>query len=255
MPVRVARWQTRAIDQTSQTIFVPETRQGFRGAAHGGYISGLLAGLLGREAEVTLRRLPPVGRRLKVRRRDERLEAFDGNDLVLEARPADGSPLPDAPAPVSLEAAREASHGFPGGDLYRSACFVCSPHAYSQHIAPGPVGGGDVWATPWTPDERLAGPDGLISSEILWAVSDCPTGWALSPQGRAVVTVRMRVRRLGPVRAGETYALMAWPVSTVRRLRTAGAAVLSPAGETLVQAVCGWLAVDDAYYERLLDGR
>ena len=122
----------------------------FRGpetSGNGGYTCGLIARFIAGDAEVTLRRPPPLDRPLTVTREGGRVLVHDGPDLIAEAVP---SPLdlevPAAPTPAEAEAAvpRYAGfirHFFPG-------CFVCGPERAAGdglRLFPGRVPGWDRW--------------------------------------------------------------------------------------------------------------
>ena len=60
-------------------------------------------------------------------------------------------------------------------------CFVCGMNRRpgdGLRIFPGPVAGLALWAAPWTPDPSVAGPDGRVRPEVVWAALDCPSGIA-----------------------------------------------------------------------------
>jgi hypothetical protein len=102
--------------------------------ANGGSAYGAIAELLG-GVEVTLRRLPPLGRPLRLRVGDDVAVVHDGDELVAEARPATvGLAVPGTAAPAEARAA----------------------------AARSPLPGGELWAAPWTPDPSVADQDGLV---------------------------------------------------------------------------------------------
>ena len=85
---------------------------GPEGSANGGYTCGLIAGLFGQTAEVTLRRPPPLDRPLGVDREGERLLVRDGDALVAEAAPAKVEL--DVPGAPSYEESEERIGPLPG---------------------------------------------------------------------------------------------------------------------------------------------
>ena len=146
-------------------------------SGNGGYTCGLVAARLDRQAEITLRAPPPLAAPMTVER------TADGSVRVLHGRTlvAEGTSLPDSlevqlPHPVPVGEARAAGarsrlrthpdeHPFP-------SCFVCGPHRQpgdGLRILPGPVTGRDLSADLWYPDTSLAGPDGHLRPEFVWA--------------------------------------------------------------------------------------
>jgi len=66
----------------SATITIARRFRGPEASGNGGYTCGLVAGFLEGEAEVTLRRPPPLERPLAVTREGERVLVHDGPYLV-----------------------------------------------------------------------------------------------------------------------------------------------------------------------------
>jgi hypothetical protein len=226
-------------------MIVPGRYNGPPTSANGGYASGLLAGLLGGEAEVTLRRPPPLDRELMVVEADHGVELYDGDQLVAEARPGAGVPL-EAPA-VSAEEATEARTRYPG--LLHHAyptCFTCGP-ARDDGLAvyPGPVEGREgVVASTWTPDAD-------VRPEIVWAALDCPGGWAVDDfQREGVLLGRMQAHIGRQPAAGEPHVLVGWALGEDRRKRHAGSALLTASGEVLAAARSTWIVPGASPRER-----
>lgn len=122
-----------------------------------------MAGIIGRAAEVTLRRPPPIGRALVVRRfNDGSVAILDGEAVVADGVSADVEV--EAPEPVGLRDAVEAARRYPGFALHPfPTCFVCGPERDEGdgfRIFPGSVAGRQIVAAPWIPDQTLAGADG-----------------------------------------------------------------------------------------------
>jgi hypothetical protein len=168
-----------------EPLTIPARFNGPPASANGGYTCGRVAELVGaEEVTVSLRRPPPLERRLEVVRDGERVELRDGDgDVVAEGFPETlGIDVPD---PVSPAEAAEASaaglerwaanHPFP-------SCVVCGPERARRdglRVFPGPLRDG-MYAAPWTPDASLAGGDGRVRTEFVWAALDCP----LAVEGR-----------------------------------------------------------------------
>jgi hypothetical protein len=224
----------------------------FRGpvdSGNGGYACGLVAGLIGANpAEVTLRSPPPLDRELEGREvGGGGVTVHDGDTLVAEGRPLEALEV-EVPPPVSpeeAEAARRASplhDGHPYGE-----CFVCGPDRAAGdglRVISGPVEGrGDVVASPWEVGEELAGEDGLVAPEIVWAVLDCPSGNAimLAPEFGVSMLGRLSARLDGPFEPGRTYVALGWPISREGRKFESGSAILTPDGEPVARARGTWI--------------
>ena len=220
-------------------------------SGNGGYTCGRLARFVDGPAEVTLRVPPPIGRPLEVERDDDGGAVLrDGETLVAEARPTEVAA--DVPAPVDIPEAAEAAvdspfleaetHPFP-------TCFVCGPKRTpgdGLRIFAGPVAQRDVFAAPWTPDPDLAGEDGTLPSEIVWAALDCPTSIPVANdpgvgEFRPIVLARLAVRIVGPVHAGRPHTIVSWPIAFDGRKRHAGAALHSEDGELLAVSRALWI--------------
>jgi hypothetical protein len=237
---------------TSTSLWFGQRFCGPPGMANGGFACGSVAALAGGPAAVTLRRPVPLERPLAVHRGDDGAVLIqDEGMLVVEARPATAVHGPAAPE-VTGEQARAAAGGaryytdpvFPG-------CFVCGPDRMpgdGLRIFPGPVPGRQAWAAPWTPDSLVAGADGRVAPEIVWAALDCPSGIAAAeaadlPGGTAVLLGRMTASVAARPRPGEECRVVGWPGTREGRKLTAFSALLGPGGEVLASAVAVWLTV------------
>lgn len=212
----------------------------FRGpltSANGGYACGRLAAFVdAEEVEVTLRLPPPLDRPLEVRVEGALARLFDGDELVAEARPVELDL--DPPAPVALEAAREATrrHVRVGDPIFHE-CFTCGIREEGDglRVHAGPVAGREpLHASPVTFPE--------VAREIVWAAIDCPGAYAVGAAGRGnVVLGRMacRVERLPET--GQTCVAVAWPRGEEGRKLYAGTALYTEAGELLAAARQVWI--------------
>ena len=217
-------------------MIVPRRFNGPPDSANGGYACGLVAALLDGVAEVTLRLPPPLDRELDVVRTDGRVEIRDGEALVAEAEPVELDV--NVPAPVSVEAAADASTRYEGFVHHAyDTCFVCGPaREDGLGVYAGPVEGRPgLLAAPWTPGED-------VSPELVWAALDCPSGWAVDDfQREGVLLGRMAAeidRLLAP---GEQHVVLGWRVGEDGRKRFAGSALLTATGEVLARARSTWI--------------
>jgi hypothetical protein len=233
-------WHTFAIEIVDGSrIEISPHLNGPATSGQGGYCCGLFAAMVGNPAEATLRRPVPLGKPLAATKDDEAIvRVHDGEALVAEARSA--APRVVLPEAVSLDQAERARERFPGhGDEAFSRCFVCgTARPDSQRVWPGPVEGGELVATPWTPRDEWLGDGTHVRPEFVWAVLDCPASWApmVVRADLLVVLGRLTVDLREPVPMGEPYAIAAWPVGSDGRKQIAGAALLNAAGHALAVA-------------------
>ena len=211
-------------------------------SGNGGYCSGVLANLLEGPVEASLHSAVPLDTPLAVSREsDGLLRVLDGDTLIARARPAPDFDI-DVPEPVSVEEARVATAGYRGltsGPFCR--CFVCGKSREDSFgVFAGPVEGRSVVASPWTPLDWTADPDGNVRPEIVWAVLDCPTYFATYVDVEGELPLGVLARQTAsvdrPVRVGEEHVVIAWGIGSEGRKRHAGSAVLSADGEVLAAA-------------------
>jgi hypothetical protein len=157
--------------------------------------------------------------------------------------------VPAALTPEAAEAAAGRSRYF--DDPVFPGCLVCGPARTAGdglRVFPGPVAGRALWAAPWTPDPSVAGADGRVRPEVVWAALDCPSGIAVAdaadlPAGTAVVLGRMAATMGGLPRPGDRCRVVAWPLAHDGRKLGAGSALLGPDGEVLAAARTVWITV------------
>jgi hypothetical protein len=217
-------------------MIVPGRFNGPPDSGNGGYTCGLVAGILGDVAEVTLRLPPPLDRELGVVHKDGRVEIRDGHALVAEAEPVDLAL--DVPEPVSVEEAEDASRRYAGFVHHAyNTCFVCGPRREDGlRVYAGPVAGRPgVVASPWTPAED-------VRPELVWAALDCPSGWAVDDfQREGVLLGRMAAQIDCLPEPAEAYVVIGWRLGEQGRKRFAGSALLGPEGDVLARARSTWI--------------
>jgi hypothetical protein len=233
----------------TETVRFERRYQGFEDGALGGYAAGVAARGIAGPAEANLRSLPPMEHDLQLREGENGgVELWDGETLVLDARPAKlDMEVPDPPSQQeALEAAQRPIHE-EGKHLYPS-CFTCGPDrekgdGLRLFMGRHPEGAPSL-ASAWTPDERLAHGTGSLPSELVWAALDCPTIWAAwatsnpaaIPSGSFTVLARQRLAQPGTVPVGETVTVTAWPIEQEGRKHLSGAAIHGPDGTLLACA-------------------
>ena len=229
----------------------PLIERRFRGpheTGNGGYSAGIAASYIEGPAEVTLRRPPPLDRRLEVKTDGDRVLFLDEGELIMEASPT-ALDL-DVPEPPTFDQARtlEPDPAMYEGHVFPE-CFVCGPAREpgdGLRIIPGPVPGSSVVAAAWEPDASLRYLDGDVGRPFLWAALDCPSGWASADAsqaaGNAIVLGRIaaEVRRNATV--GEKLVVTAWPLGVDGRKRYAGSAIHAD-GELIACARTTWITL------------
>src|SRR3954463_854437 len=235
------------------SITIDERFRGPPNSGNGGYVCGMLAKhVAGGSAEITLRAPPPLGQPLEIVVGSEgAVDLRAGEKIIAVGRPAhvDVSEIPTASYSEAEDAVRctpfvESEHNLP-------MCFVCGParaHGDGLRIFAGPLAARadrkiGTFAASWIPYANLAGDDGLVTTEVVWASLDCPTAyaglgaghWGLS-KVEPILLGRMSARVNERPRPGERCIVVAWPTGRDGRKLFASSALLRPAGEVLAVA-------------------
>lgn len=237
-------------------LIIPTRFRGPSGSGNGGYVCGRLAAYVNGPATVTLHRPPPLATPMTVEPGgDGAVHVRQGGVLIAETTAAAYPPgllAPEIPDLVSMaEARRSAGRARYFQDPFFPECFVCGPDrgpGDGLRIFPGPVPGRMLWAAPWTPDSSVAGPDGRVRPEMVWAALDCPTGIAAADgacldSGTAIVLGRMTASVAALPMLGDQCRVIAWPDGGYGRKLTAGSVLLGSGGEALAVARAVWLTV------------
>lgn len=230
-------------------IIIDPAFEGPPGSANGGYVCGLLSLRIPGDAEVTLRRPPPLGGLLRVEAGDGGLVLRNGPDLIAEARATRIDP-PAVQPPTYQEAvgAGKAFAGFAGHPFPR--CVVCGPERADTNalrVFPGPLPDRSLVAAVWRPR------GGAVAEELVWAALDCPGGWAVCQFGKAAGTTvlgRMAARLEGPVAAGDELIAAGWLEGVEGRKFTAGSAIYSRTGTRLGFSRQTWITVGPTEVQR-----
>jgi acyl-coenzyme A thioesterase PaaI-like protein len=226
------------------------------GSGHGGYVCGRIAAYLDGRATVTLRRPVPLATPMTIEPdQPGSVRVLADGTLIADAATAPGVAALELPGPVPMAEARAAGvgsrlrrhpgeHPFPG-------CFGCGPDRApgdGLRVLVGPVAGRSLSADVWQPDETLAGPDGYVRPEFVWAALDCAGGIAVADatlSERPHVLGRFSVRQLTPVRTGEPHVVTGWRLSEDGRKLTAGSALYTAAGQVACTARATWIRLRD----------
>jgi hypothetical protein len=234
-----------------ETLSLERRFRGPNQSGNGGYVCGRIAKHVPGTATVRLAIPPPLDTPLHIDVSDGVARLMSATTLVGEGRPAQLDI--EAPAPVSIEAAREASKHYHGFEHHTfPECFVCGPHRQvgdGLRVFAGAVTGRDVVAAPWTVDASLGSP---VASEFLWAALDCPSGFALwSPrEGTTVVLGQLTASIYGQVTPGESCVAMGWPLQVEGRKRFAGSAIYSSVGKLVALARAVWIEVPASVFKQ-----
>jgi hypothetical protein len=225
---------------------IPPRFNGPPGSANGGYTCGLLAGRLGGgPARVSLRSPPPLGCELETIRTDDRVELRDGDRLVADGARADlDLAATEAVDPARAEEASRVGYERWAADHPFPTCFACGPERRpgdGLRLFPGPLGDGR-FAAPWTPDLTLAGDDGIVRAEYVWAALDCPTSAPVTEfGGPAAVLAQLHARIDEPVTADDPHAIVSWPLAVDGRKRHAACAIFDARGRPLALSQALWI--------------
>ena len=215
-------------------------------SGNGGYTCGMVARELGGVVECTLRSPVPLEKPLHVERSATGAVLRSDDKVIIEANSTTLNIEP--PAPISLEAATEASSASPALDSRHPfpTCFVCGPvraAADGLQIFPAPVNG-NLYAAVWLPAAEFGGATGDLNPEFLWAALDCPTGFAAGfPMAGTLVTGRLAVKQLEPVRVNAPCVLLSWPTGIEGR-KHFSAACLYQHGEPRAIARATWIRLE-----------
>jgi len=228
-------------------------------SANGGYVCGLLAAHIDGSAEVTLMAPPPLEEPLDIVAGEGGVELRKEETTLARGRSV-RIDIPDIPI-VDFREAEAAVRGSPceQGSHPLPMCFVCGPArglGDGLLLNPGPLPQrpdrkAGTLAAPWVPYANLAGKDGVVAVEFVWAALDCPTGFAgtgarhLGMTGtESILLGRMSARIERRPIPGEQYVIVAWPTGRDGRKLYANSALLSSDGRFLAVAQATWLVVD-----------
>ena len=115
-----------------------------------------------------------------------------------------------------------------------------------MRIFAGPVPDVDFNADQWTPSDDLAGEDGLVRPEFVWAALDCPTAFALRMDNAPVLLGRFTVevrRRPAP---GEPLIVAAWRDGQEGRKHFSSSAIYDEKRDIIAVANAVWIELNDS---------
>jgi len=224
----------------------------FRGppqSGNGGYTAGLLAESIEGPAEVTLRAPPPLDTPLGlVPSGAGGVELRHGSTLVAEAL---SKPFElELPAPVSLEAAQQASRGYPGFERHPlPGCFVCGTERApgdGLRLFAGAVGSRPLVAAPWVPQADLSGDGSSVDTRFVWAALDCPSWFgfvAFNPDAPMVLLGRLSASIARRPRVAEPCVVTGWALGRQGRRIECASALFDADGRCLAHSRSTWIAL------------
>lgn len=227
------------------TITIPSRFNGPPGSGNGGYTCGVIAGVVGPGAEVTLRHPPPLDTPMVIAEAGGVWEVHHDGTLIAEATVVEWEF--EVPPPPSLEEAGDAATRYAGFDHHEfPTCFTCGvDRDDGLAIWPGRVAGSDMVAAPWTSPDDLATLDGTLAPELVWAALDCPGAWvaARDMAVEPIVLGRMAARTVTPLPVEGVYVSYAWSLGEDGRKSYAGTAIADASGGVVAYARQTWIAI------------
>ena len=245
-----------------ETIKIPNRFRGPPASGNGGYVCGVVAGLLelsdrtadDRAPQVTLRSPVPLDTPLEVNRDNDLLTVRHGDTLIAEAcRVPLAMPIPSAP---SFAVAREAqaqspalirniSRRFPDRIGVHPVCFCCgAEHGEGLRVHAAPIAGSDVVAAAWETNRSWADASGNLPASFVWTALDCPGQFAYHAAGiRTGMLGRLSAVIDRPIAAGERCVVLGWRIGVEGRRHYAGTAVFDAQGTLCAHAKAVWVGV------------
>ncbi len=230
----------------SEQIIIDRRFRGPPKSANGGYACGIVAGLIGGTAEVTLRLPPPIDKALDVRRHDDgRVALLDGESVVAEGIPT--TVEIEVPEPVSFSNAEEAALSSVAlePDLPYETCFVCGTERAAGdglRLFAGSVAERDIVAAPWTPNASLGDGNGAVRPEFVWSALDCPGAYAFIESADDIVLLgRLAARLIEPVQVSQRYVVIGWQLGSDGKKLYSGTALYSHTGTLCAYAKATWI--------------
>lgn len=238
------------LSETPQLVFINGRFQGPPDSGNGGYSCAMIGQFIDGPAAVRLRIPPPLDAPMEVCKSDGRVELYHQGELVASGQSANVEL--DIPKPPDFAQAQVASGRYRGFEShFYPGCFVCGPereHGDGLRVFAGPVEHNDgpvgMVAATWIPDDSLGDSSGLVSTEYLWAVLDCPGAYAFpEPATGAILLGELAVSIRGPVSVGEKCVVIAWEISHQGRKHYTGTALFGESGSCRAAGYATWFEV------------
>ena len=213
-------------------------------SGNGGYVCGLLAGMINGDVVVRLQAPPPLDTPLELQSLDDTVQLSQDDKILATAR---ATKLEMAvPESIPFSAAVEAGTRYSGFESHPyPCCFVCGPDRKSGdglRIFAGKTNEEESLAAPWVPNQSLAGDDGLVKPEFLWAALDCPGAFTFAPpKGWTMLLGELSAHIGGSVTPGEECVVLAWDIGSEGRKHFTGTALYNARGENVAYAKGTWI--------------
>ena len=245
-------------------IIIEEQFRGPPKSGNGGYVTGVIAGLLtgGRfdlpqlgAAEVTLRAPVPLDQPLSVAGEAERLRVLDGERLIAEAQLT--TLALEVPEPASYDEAlavrptslslRVGFHPWLAAERVgvHPICFCCGAELAPDkglHVYAAALAERKQVAAAWVAPAAYAAESGELPAAIVCAALDCPGQFAWNAEGvRTGMLGRLAVRIEKPVRAAERCVVIGWTMGSEGRKYYAGTALFNEQRELCAYAKAVWI--------------
>lgn len=220
-------------------------------SGNGGYVCGVLAKGLDGPVTAVLKAPIPLDTQLALTSRDGGNLLLGEDDALIGQGGAARQELPDPPPAPSLDAARAAGARHIGlTQRVHPICFTCGAEREEGdglRVLPGQLEGAEtgVVACAWTPHANFAGADGVVAPEVVWAALDCPGYFAwVEREGRhGALLGTMTGEIAAPVKAGEDYVVVAWPILKDGRKEIAGTALFDGQGRLMARFHQVWIVM------------
>ena len=222
---------------------------GPKNSGNGGYSAGLFAQFIDGPAAVMLKSPPPLNKPIALCKTAGGFDAVTGDRIVARIEPAKVVVnIPALPDDDAVTVAHAAFLSDTGGEHLIPYCFVCGDRRAigdGLRIFTGPAPESPVNADFWTPGDDLAGEDGLVRAEFLWAALDCPSAFALRLWPRLTLLGRIAVEIRRRPKPGDRLIAAAWPDRSGGRKHYASSVLLDESRDIIAAANALWIEVSD----------
>lgn len=226
-------------------------------SANGGYVSGLMAAIIGETITVRLHRPPPLAVALDLHcNNDDEWQLKEADALIAVAKRAHVSTT-HVPASVDYVTALAASRSYRGHRQHPCpTCFVCGPQRErgdGMRVFAGPVRESahdrstnhvltsSIVAAPWLPHESLDDGNGKVRAEFIWAALDCPGYFASVMPGRTALLGEMTTHIERRVHIEEPCVVIGWQILIEGRKHKVGTALFDEDGERCAVGTATWI--------------
>ncbi len=228
----------------SESLVVDGRFCGIVGRGQGGYLAGLVAGMLAEPVQIDFRNAIPLDVALDVEQRNDVIQVKHDEKVIVERRP--GASPERTPEAVDFKTALAGrSTGEAGAREVVSDCFSCGTRPDTLRVHAGPIGDGR-YATPYTP-QAWTSPNGVVEPPFVWAPLDCASGWGVTwePPHPIAVTATLTTEILEAVEPGRDYVVVAETEEMWRtRRRMAWAAMYTTTGDLVARAESLWISLE-----------